>query len=220
MIDFFRKIIYLGIKKKSYSQDNEDIFLLKYFENIKNGFYVDIGCHHPKRFSNTYLLYKKGWRGINIDANKLTINLFKIFRSRDKSYCKILSTSSKPVNFYEFSDSALNGILDPKQALELKKIGYKIKSKKKITPTTIQEITKQFRLKEKHINFFKIDIEGMDFEIIKNLEFSEIDIDLIMIEKSEPSTNKKLIHYLNKKSYFLLFESKRNFLFKKNFNNA
>ena len=60
----------------------------------------------------------------------------------------------------------------------------------------------------------------MDFEIIKNLEFSEIDIDLIMIEKSEPSTNKKLIHYLNKKSYFLLFESKRNFLFKKNFNNA
>ena len=220
MIDFFRKIIYLGIKKKSYSQDNEDIFLLKYFENIKNGFYVDIGCHHPKRFSNTYLLYKKGWSGINIDANKLTINLFKIFRSRDKSYCKILSTSSKPVNFYEFSDSALNGILAPKQALELKKIGYRIKSKKKITPTTIQEITKQFRLKEKHINFFKIDIEGMDFEIIKNLEFSEIDIDLIMIEKSEPSTNKKLIHYLNKKSYFLLFESKRNFLFKKNFNNA
>ena len=73
MRDIIRKIVYLGIVKKSYSQDNEDLFLNEYFEKISNGFYVDIGCHHPKRFSNTYLLYKKGWKGVNIDANFFAI---------------------------------------------------------------------------------------------------------------------------------------------------
>ena len=32
-------------------------------ENIctkEYGFYIDVGAHHPKRFSNTYLFYKKG----------------------------------------------------------------------------------------------------------------------------------------------------------------
>ena len=63
---------------------------MDYFNKTDSGFYVDIGCHHPKRFSNTYLLYKKGWNGINIDANKLTISLFNIFRARDKNYCFVL----------------------------------------------------------------------------------------------------------------------------------
>ena len=54
--------------QKSYSQEGEDILLSRIFRNQKKGFYVDIGAHHPTRFSNTYYFYKLGWRGINIDA--------------------------------------------------------------------------------------------------------------------------------------------------------
>jgi hypothetical protein len=31
------------------------------------GFFVDVGCFHPLFYSNTWKLYKKGWRGVNID---------------------------------------------------------------------------------------------------------------------------------------------------------
>ena len=51
-----------------YSQEGEDMILGKIFSGQKHGFYVDVGAHHPLRFSNTYLFYLKGWRGINIDA--------------------------------------------------------------------------------------------------------------------------------------------------------
>ena len=44
---------------------------------------MDVGCYHPTRHSNTYLMYKKGWSGLNIDLNPLTIELFNFMRPRD-----------------------------------------------------------------------------------------------------------------------------------------
>ncbi len=54
----------------SYGQEGEDIILLRLLDISKNGFYVDIGAHHPIRFSNTYALYKAGWCGLNVDATR------------------------------------------------------------------------------------------------------------------------------------------------------
>ena len=52
---FFRKI-----NKNFYSQFGEDKVLNEILKiNINKGFYVDVGCYHPKKHSNTYLLYKK-----------------------------------------------------------------------------------------------------------------------------------------------------------------
>ena len=216
MKDFLKKIAYLGIIRKTYSQDKEDLFLMDYFNKTDSGFYVDIGCHHPKRFSNTYLLYKKGWNGINIDANKLTISLFNIFRARDKNYCFVLSTSSKLVEFYEFSESALNGILNSREALKLEQLGYVIKKKRKIRPIPVKEFISKNKLKNRKINLLKIDIEGMDCEIVKNMDISEMDIDVLMIEKSDDVNNSRMENYLKSFSYSVLHETKRNLLFKKN----
>ena len=58
------------IKKKSYSMDGEDLFIIDYFKHRKLGFYVDVGCYHPIHRNNTFLLHNKGWHGINIDIHK------------------------------------------------------------------------------------------------------------------------------------------------------
>ena len=67
----------------SYSLQGEDMVLKELFADKNQGFYVDVGAHHPFRFSNTYLFYKKGWRGINIDAMPRSMELFDKFRPRD-----------------------------------------------------------------------------------------------------------------------------------------
>jgi len=59
-----RNIFFDIYATKSYSQKGEDIILRRILGEKEVGFYIDIGAHHPKRFSNTYLFYKKGWRGI------------------------------------------------------------------------------------------------------------------------------------------------------------
>jgi|GEM_PF-6495962 len=44
----------------SFSQEGEDAILWRIFERQTIGFYVDIGAHHPQRFSNTYRFYLRG----------------------------------------------------------------------------------------------------------------------------------------------------------------
>ena len=72
-----------GYSLKSYSQEGEDMILKRFFEGKQRGFYVDVGSHHPKRFSNTYFFYKTGWRGINIDPMPGSMKLFDKIRTRD-----------------------------------------------------------------------------------------------------------------------------------------
>jgi hypothetical protein len=53
---------------------------------------------NPIKYSNTALLYKKGWTGINIDLNKTSIDLFNFTRLRDKNilvWCKILAQNQQ-----------------------------------------------------------------------------------------------------------------------------
>lgn len=77
---FFAKYVY---RNTSYSQNGEDRVLWRYFERQRNGFYVDIGAHHPFRFSNTALFYEANWRGINVDAMPNSMKAFNKYRKRD-----------------------------------------------------------------------------------------------------------------------------------------
>ena len=79
-------IYWFFFKTKNYSQGNEEEVLLKLFKNKNKGFFVDVGCHHPKRFSNTAALYRKGWSGINLDADLKTIRLFNFFTSNFRNF--------------------------------------------------------------------------------------------------------------------------------------
>ena len=68
---------------KNFSQEGEDLFLIEFFKNKSEGFYVDVGAFHPFRINNTYALYKKGFRGINIDISATSIDFFNLARSDD-----------------------------------------------------------------------------------------------------------------------------------------
>jgi hypothetical protein len=65
---------------KSYSQEGEDMILRRIFEGQEKGFYVDVGAHHPRRFSNTYYFYKLGWAGVNLEPNPDALIAFKADR--------------------------------------------------------------------------------------------------------------------------------------------
>jgi hypothetical protein len=67
----------------SYSQSGEDMILDTIFYNQPKGTYIDIGANNPYVQSNTHFFYKKGWRGINIDALPGSMNKFRKVRPKD-----------------------------------------------------------------------------------------------------------------------------------------
>ena len=76
----------------SYSAHGEDVFIKKFFKNVKKGFFVDVGALHPINGSLTYNLYLNGWRGINIDMIKENLMLFNIFRKGDTNLNSAVSS--------------------------------------------------------------------------------------------------------------------------------
>ena len=94
---------------KSYSIEGEDIILRRILGEKKTvGFYIDVGAHHPKRFSNTYHFYKEGWRGINIDAMPGSMKLFRKIRPRDTNLEFAISNKRQNLIYYRFNEPALN----------------------------------------------------------------------------------------------------------------
>ena len=58
-MNFLKKIYYLKYKKNSYAISNVDLIIDRIFYKLQKGVYIDIGCNHPIKYNNTYLLYKK-----------------------------------------------------------------------------------------------------------------------------------------------------------------
>ena len=83
------------INRKSYDGYEIDLAIAKYFKDKNYGFYVDVGAYHPTKINNTYLLYKRNWRGINIDISNFSIDLFNFWRPEDLNFCRAITNRKK-----------------------------------------------------------------------------------------------------------------------------
>jgi hypothetical protein len=90
----------------SFSQGGEDLALIQLIDKPE-GRYLDIGAHHPDRFSNTRLLYDKGWSGVNVEANPSLISEFIKKRPRDITLWACVG-SDKEFKFTIFNEPAIS----------------------------------------------------------------------------------------------------------------
>ena len=176
---FFKKLYYTRYKKSSYSISNVDLIIDRIFSKIKKGIYVDIGCNHPIKYNNTYLLYKKGWNGINVDSDEKSISEFKRFRRDDHNVNSLISGSRKKLNYYFYHDRSALNTVDSKLVRQRKTKPKKII---KMKTTTLNEILEQSPYKNKKINLLSIDIENHEYEVLKNFNFKKYKIDMIVTE--------------------------------------
>ncbi len=189
------KIFRNSLKNEHLGEFGEDIFIRRFFKNTRNGFYVDIGCYHPIKGSLTYYLFKKGWNGLNIDLSKVSIDLFKIARPKDYNVNAAITDFDGDTIYYE------NGAINQQNSLisNGQKKQIKIKAYKLETLLNNLNIT--------NVDFLNIDVEGNDFKVISNFNFSKFRPKLISIEQniynSEELLKLDCHKLLTKNNYFL-----------------
>ena len=203
-----------SFKNSNFSQNDEEVVLSEIFSNVNNGFYIDVGCHHPRRFSNTALLYKNGWNGINIDASAKNLKLFNVFRKRDKNVNALISEKSENLKFYYFNESALNGILSQSKVDSLKDLGYKVINEEFITTQRLDDILVTCKIPNKTIDLLDIDVEGYDFQVLKSIDLNLFHVKVILIETGENENS--IIKYLSNFNYNIYKKIDRNVFFLKN----
>ncbi len=181
-------------KKIFYSYGGIDNLINQIFKSQNKGIYIDIGCGHPVKNNNTYLLNKKGWSGINIDLDINNIELFKIYRPKDLNICAAISDEIKEAElFFYHPKSALNTI-DKKTANYQK---AKVSSVKKIKTTTLNNVLNESIYNSSNIDFLSIDVEGSELSVLKNFDFHKFKPKIIVVEYLDLSLKKLEIKNLN-----------------------
>ena len=166
---------------KVYSQEGENKILERIFGDCQSGFYVDIGAHHPFRFSNTYLFYSKGWRGINIDAAPGSMALFDKYRSRDINLEIGVGARSETSTFYVFNEAALN-TFDAETANLRDAHPYHIKSQIKVQIMPLADLLAEYLPDNASIDFMTIDVEGKDMEVLQSNDFYRFRPRMVLVE--------------------------------------
>tara|TARA_B100000963_G_C22622109_1_gene670457 strand:+ start:2211 stop:2939 length:729 start_codon:yes stop_codon:yes gene_type:complete len=195
------------INRKQYSQWGEDNYIQSFFKKNVQGTYLDIGCFHPFMYSNTCLLHKKGWNGINIDINQTSIDLFKLSRPKDINICAAISDQKKESTLYfDDSFSPVNTI-NEKFYENLKNVFFKDKKIFKVQTILMEEIFNKYKNKT-NFDFINIDAEGFDFKILKQIDLEKFKVKLLAIETHNVDGTKtkdfdSIDSYLKGKNFFI-----------------
>ncbi len=169
------------------SQCGEDLIVESMIPSQKMGFYVDIGANHPIRYSNTFLFYKKGWHGINIEPDSSRIFLFKLLRRRDLNLNVGIGEEKSVKDLYCFETNTLN-TFDKKSAERYEANGHKIKSVKKVKILPLKELFDK-NLHDNKIDIMSVDTEGYDMTVLRSNDWDKYRPKFIILETIEYKRN-------------------------------
>lgn len=209
--------------KRSFSQCGEDL-LVNYVFNLRNiqyPTYLDIGANHPFFLSNTALFYQKGCRGVNVEANPGLIAEFRLFRRKDINLNVGVGPADDEMDFYVINDPTLS-TFSKTEADQLAATGkYTIQSVEKVKLTTVDKIIQQY-CNGLFPDFLSIDVEGLDYDILRSIDFDKYWPKVICVEAAEYSPvgagtrRTDIIDFLVSKGYYEYANTNLNAIMVKN----
>lgn len=207
--------------KESYSQCGEDLIVNFIFSvlGIKKVSYMDIGTYDPYNMNNTYIFYKNGGHGINIEPNPNLFVKIKKYRKKDINLNVGISDKEEILDYYMFDGPALNTFSKEGAEKLGKETRHKIKEIKEIKVKTVNQI-----IKEHHNNIFpdflSIDTEGLEEKILESIDYDNgpkvICVESISYsENNDGKKDQKIKIFLEGKGFMLFADTHINSIFVK-----
>jgi FkbM family methyltransferase len=198
---------------KSYALAGEDM-ILNHLLAKQRGFFVDIGAFHPWRYSNTFYFYQQGWRGINVDANPESINLFNTHRSEDINVEAAIFKDQQELTYYFFNHGMFNGF--SKEALKDKTL-YLV-DEKKIQTKTLKTILQNYLPENQAIDFLSLDVEGFELEALQSNDWNKFRPEVVLVEAMRVPMEDAVVHplttFMRQNGYKLTVVTENNFIFR------
>jgi FkbM family methyltransferase len=173
--------------RRTFSIEAEDLLVERVFysllERSQNylGFYVDIGAFDPITCSNTWHFYKRGWRGLTIEANPERATRFRELRPRDIHVNAAVGAEGLG-RYLQFSDPLLNGFLTDDMIAHHQANGFSVARSDMVSIRPIESLLCENVPSDTPIDYLNIDVELMEDEILSHWDFSRWMPRIIAIE--------------------------------------
>lgn len=209
--------------QKSYAQSGEDLILAYLFRwlSITKPTYLDVGAHHPTWLSNTYLLYQAGSAGVCVEPDPECCT--NIQRKRKRDICLNIGVgvgSAKSLKLYVMTAKTLNTFSreEAERCQNTKNYGdQRIERIIDVPVRSINDIVREHF--PKGVNLISLDVEGLDFDIVSEFDFSAFQPEVFCIETlryQEDGTLKKnedLIRLMRRQGYTVYADTYMNTIF-------
>jgi len=169
-----------------YGQHKEDKYIVEtFFLNKNNGIFLELGAMDGIQFSNTYYLEKfMGWTGVLIEPTQSLFKKLKINRPNSKCYNYIISETRNNIEFAVYNDAlSMNRV---------KRYNYHNDANHIVSYPTkyLSEILEDANID--HIDFFSLDVEGAELEVLKTMNWDiPVHVILAEIKATNPYSIKK-----------------------------
>jgi FkbM family methyltransferase len=174
-----------------YSQTNQDKFLHEnFFQNKRDGVFIDIGAHNGIAYSNTKFFEELGWSGICIEPIP---EVFEELEENRKAIClQGCITNKKGTDKFlrVKGPEMLSGLLDKYHPWHMQRVIREVSADSEDGSMEIMEVD-CFLFNDVlvenniyHVDLLSIDTEGGELDIIKSIDFSLFDIDIIEVENN------------------------------------
>lgn len=165
----------------SYAQNAEDVVLYRALESSTSRFYIDVGAGHPTNDSVTKAFYDRGWHGINVEPDEHLYRALADERPRDVNLPVGLAATPGRLMFHQSGAfpgastfAALHGPLRHDESIV----------EREVDVTTLAEICRRFGVSE--VDFLKIDVEGLERQVLLGADFEQWRPRIVVIEATIP----------------------------------
>lgn len=212
-----RKFYREGMKSGSFSQHGEDVKLLALLRDANaKGAYLDVGCNHPYRLSNSYLLYLNGWRGLCVDPLPRFERAFKRWRPEDVFHCAAVGDVEGELPLFEFESDVLS-TLDANLAETYKKQGFRLRRKSAVHVRSIDSLLESSQFSPP-LSLLSLDIEGHELPALRSINLAYWRPLFICMEAltADGHRNEAAIEYLSANGYHPEVDMGLNIVFRRN----
>lgn len=213
--------------RRSYSQSGEDIIISDLFTRLGIGHptYLDIGANEPVALSNTYRLYTRGSRGVCVEPNPVLYK--KLLAKRKGDVCinaGVAFDERTSGDFYLFPEK-FHGLntFSKSDAAFWEHTGTKEIGKPKVEKTISMPLININEIMQKHFaghpNFISLDVEGLDLEIARTIDFNQFRPEVFCVEtlayaeNGKEIKNQSIIDFFTSKGYFIYADTYINTIF-------
>ena len=182
-------------------QYGQDVLVDRLLNGKRAGVFVELGAYDPIYLSNTYFLeMKRGWSGLLVEAQPDRKQVLERYRPNSIVESCAISDEEKEISF-TVADS-ISGMEDAMAPQHVKRVADMKSASIRLKTVTLQSLLDKHNLHR--IDYFSLDVEGAELQVLRSIDFSKVRIDLLTVEIDYAERMQDIYEHLASRGFRLI----------------